>query len=152
MDTLIKNTGSAPSSPELKTLKKISYTPIGIIHSPFKELAGIPKQPEMGQGIDGVVEVFPPYVEGIEHIEKFRYIKLIYHLHQSQRYELKIRQMGEGQLRGVFSTRAPHRPNPIGVSVVRLIRVEGTKIHIRDLDILDGTPLLDIKPYMARRY
>lgn len=147
MDRLIKKAGSASLSP---VLKKITYTPIGIIHSPFKELTGIPKQPEMGHDIEGMVEVSPDYAEGLEHIEKFKYIKLIYHLHESHRYQLKIKRAGEGQMRGVFSTRAPDRPNPIGVSVVRLVRVEGTKIYIRDLDILDGTPLLDIKPYMAR--
>jgi len=147
MDNLLKKADSVSLSP---VLKKITYTPIGIIHSPFKELAGIPKQPEMGHDIEGVVEVFPDYLEGLEHIEKFRYIKLIYHLHKSDKYELKIKHVHKGQLRGVFSTRAPHRPNPIGISVVRLIRVEGTRIYVRDLDILDGTPLLDIKPYMAR--
>jgi tRNA-Thr(GGU) m(6)t(6)A37 methyltransferase TsaA len=152
MDTVIKKTGSASSSKILNTHKKITYTPIGTIHSPFKELAGIPKQPEMGHGVEGVVEVFPEYLEGLEHIEKFRFIKLIYHLHKSNGFELKIKQTGEGQLRGVFSTRAPRRPNSIGISVVKLIRVEGAKIHIRDLDILDGTPLLDVKPYTARRY
>ena len=150
MDTFMKEADSASPSINPNTHKKITYTPIGIIHSPFKELAGIPKQPEMGHGVEGMIEVSPEYLEGLEHIEKFRFIKLIYHLHKSRGFELKIRQTGEGQLRGVFSTRAPDRPNPIGVSVVRLIRVEGAGIYIRDLDILDGTPLLDIKPYMAR--
>jgi tRNA (adenine37-N6)-methyltransferase len=91
MDTLTKKGDFAFPSAGLNTLKKITYTPIGIIHSPFKELAGIPKQPEMGHEIEGVVEVFPQYLEGLEHIEKFRYIKLIYHLHKSQGYTLKIR-------------------------------------------------------------
>lgn len=152
MDTFVKKAGSAPSSPGSKIFESISYTPIGVIHSPFKDLVGIPKQPEMGHGIEGMIEVSPDYAEGLEHIEKFRYIKLIYHLHKSHKYELKIKQSGEGLLRGVFSTRSPDRPNPIGISVVRLVRVENTRIYIRDLDILDGTPLLDIKPYMARRY
>jgi tRNA-Thr(GGU) m(6)t(6)A37 methyltransferase TsaA len=145
MGNLLRKADSASLSRGLK----ITYTPIGIIHSPFKEFAGIPKQPELGRNIEGVVEVFPDYLEGLEHIEKSRYIELVYHLHKSHRYELKIKRAGEGELRGVFSTRAPHRPNPIGISVVRLIRIEGTKLYIRDLDILDGTPLLDIKPYMA---
>lgn len=149
MDTLITRAGSATLSP---TPEKITYTPIGIIHSPFKELTGIPKQPEIGRDIEGMVEVFPDYAEGLERLEKFKYITLIYHLHQSKKYELKIKRSGEEQERGVFSTRSPQRPNPIGISVVRLIRVESTKVHIRDLDILDGTPLLDIKPFKNREY
>jgi len=151
MNSIIKNTGSAPFPPDFNTAQKISYAPIGIIHSPFKELSGIPQQPEMGQGIEGIVEVFPEYADGLEHLEKFRYITLIYHLHQSHKHDLKIEHAGEGELRGIFSTRSPNRPNPIGISVVRLMRVEGSKIFIRDLDILDGTPLLDIKPYKKGR-
>lgn len=146
MDSIMKKAGSAPFPPDFNILRKVSFTPIGIIRSPFKELFGIPQQPEMGHGIEGTVEILPEYAEGLEHLEKFIYITLVYHLHQSQEYELKIKRPSEGELRGVFSTRSPNRPNSIGISVVRLIRVDGAKIYIRDLDILDGTPLLDIKP------
>lgn len=127
--------------------RRITYKPIGIIHTPFKEVSGIPQQPEMGQGIEGHIEVFPEFTEGLDQIEKFSRLTLVYHLHQAKGYELKIRRPGEGQLRGVFSTRSPNRPNPIGISSVRLVCVDGSKIIVRDLDILDGTPLLDIKPY-----
>lgn len=133
--------------PFLSKSRRIVYKPIGIIHSPFKEVSGIPQQPEMGQDIEGYIEVFPEYAEGLDQIEKFTHLTLVYHLHQSKGYELKIKRPSEGQLRGVFSTRSPNRPNPIGISSVRLMGVEGSKIIIRDLDILDGTPLLDIKPY-----
>lgn len=149
MDRFLKKSNSSPNSvsSDLRTLKKIIYIPIGIIHSPFKELIAIPRQPEMGQGIEGLIEIFPEYLEGLKHIEKFRYLTLVYHLHQSKKYDLKIKRRGEEQERGVFSTRSPNRPNSIGISVVKLVGVENTKIYIRDLDILDGTPLLDIKPF-----
>ena len=96
---------------------------------------------------EGMIEIFPEFSEGLKHIEKFRYLTLVYHLHQSKKYNLKIKRDSEEQERGVFSTRSPNRPNSIGISVVRLVRVENTKIYIKDLDILDGTPLLDIKPF-----
>lgn len=152
MDRLSKNFGSPFSSTSqlLKNNKKITYTPIGIIHSSFKELSSIPRQPEMGRGIEGMIEILPEYAEGLKHIEKFKYLTLVYHLHKSKKYELKIKRPGEQEYRGIFSTRSPKRPNSIGISVVRLLRVENTKIFIQDLDILDGTPLLDIKPFKSR--
>lgn len=151
MDSLTKNESSASFPSDLNTVQKASYTPIGIIHSPFKELISIPHQPEMGNGIESTIEVFPEYSEGLVHLERFIYITLVYHLHLSHRYKLKIKRAGEGKLRGIFSTRSPHCPNPIDISVVGLIRIEGSRIFIRDLDILDGTPALDIKPYKKGR-
>jgi tRNA-Thr(GGU) m(6)t(6)A37 methyltransferase TsaA len=129
-------------------MDKIKYMPIGIIHSPFKKLQGIPIQPTAAKGIKGTVEIFPEYIEGLKDIEGFSHIILIFYFHLSKKTDLKVKPYMDEQTRGVFATRAPSRPNPIGLSVVRLVGVEGTILHIKDVDIVNGTPLLDIKPYV----
>ena len=129
-------------------IDEIKYKPIGIIHSPFKELKGTPIQPTAAKGIKGTVGIFPEYAEGLKDIEGFSHIILIFYFHMSKNTLLKVKPYMDNRLRGVFSTRAPSRPNPIGLSVVRLVGVEGTTLYIRDVDIVDGTPLLDIKPYV----
>ncbi|WP_202320556.1 tRNA (N6-threonylcarbamoyladenosine(37)-N6)-methyltransferase TrmO [Archaeoglobus neptunius] len=126
----------------------INYRPVGIIHSPFKGPKGTPIQPAAATGIDGTVEVFPEYAEGLKDIEGFSHIILIYHFHLARGYSLKVKPFLDDQFHGVFATRAPARPNPVGFSVVRLVRVEENVLHVRDVDIVDGTPLLDIKPYV----
>lgn len=129
-------------------MEQIKYKPIGIIHSPFRKPRGTPIQPSAARDIQGTVEIFSEYVEGLKDIEGFSHITLIYHLHLSKRYSLKIKPFMDDTPRGLFATRAPSRPNPIGISTVRLDKVEGTTLYIRDVDIVDGTPLLDIKPYV----
>lgn len=129
-------------------MDEIKYKPIGIIRSPFKEPKGTPIQPTAAKGINGAVDVFAEYTEGLDDLEGFSHIILVYHFHLSKKTSLKVEPFMDNQTRGVFSTRAPSRPNPIGISVVHLVRVEGNVLHIRDVDILDGTPLLDIKPYV----
>jgi tRNA-Thr(GGU) m(6)t(6)A37 methyltransferase TsaA len=126
----------------------ISYKPIGIIHSPFSEIKGMPIQPSGAKGIKGTIELMPEFAEGLRDLEGFSHIILIYHLHLSAGFSLKVKPFLEDQLRGVFATRAPKRPNPIGLSVVRLKEIKGNILHIEDIDIVDGTPLLDIKPYV----
>ena len=129
-------------------MEQIKYKPIGIIRSPFKEPQGTPIQPSAGRDIEGIVEIFPEYVKGLEDLEGFSHIILIYHLHLSKPYLLKVKPFMDDKLRGLFATRAPSRPNPIGISVVRLDKVAGGTLYIRDVDIVDNTPLLDIKPYV----
>jgi tRNA-Thr(GGU) m(6)t(6)A37 methyltransferase TsaA len=126
----------------------IIYRPIGIIHSPFKEPHDAPIQSVCATDIEGTVEIYPEYTEGLADLEGFSHIILLYHFHLSKGFSLKVKPYLDEQLRGVFATRAPARPNPIGMSIVRLVKVEGEKLYIRDVDILDGTPLLDIKPYV----
>ena len=126
----------------------IKYKPIGIIHSPFNEPHGIPIQSAAARDIEGTIEILPEYTEGLKDIEGFSHIILIYHFHLSRGSTLKVKPYMDYELRGVFATRAPARPNPIGISIVRLVRVEGGKLHILDVDIVNGTPLLDIKPYV----
>jgi tRNA-Thr(GGU) m(6)t(6)A37 methyltransferase TsaA len=129
-------------------MDEVKYKPIGVIHSPFKEPKGTPIQPAGARGINGTVEVFPEYAEGLKDIEGFSHIILICHFHLSRGWRLEVKPFMDDQLHGVFTTRAPARPNPIGVSTVRLVRVEENILHIQDVDIVDGTPLLDIKPYI----
>jgi len=126
----------------------VTYKPIGVVHSPFSETKGMPIQPSGAKGIKGTVELLPEYAEGLQDLEGFSHVVLLCHLHLSTGYSLKVKPFLDDQLRGVFATRAPRRPNPIGLSVLRLIKIEGTILHVEDIDIVDGTPLLDIKPYV----
>ena len=127
---------------------KIEYTPIGIVHTPFKELENMPIQPAGAKGIKGTIEIFKDYQDGLEDLEGFSHIILLYHFHHSTGFKLQVVPFMDTELRGVFATRAPRRPNPIGLSVVELDKIENGVLYIRNVDILDGTPLLDIKPYV----
>jgi len=127
---------------------EVTYRIIGVIHSPFKEPKGVPIQPSAAKGVRGTVEVFPEYSPGLKDLEGFSHIILIYHFHLAKPGKLLVRPYMDEDEHGVFATRAPSRPNPIGLSIVRLISVEGNVLHIEDVDIVDGTPLLDIKPYV----
>jgi len=129
-------------------MNEIKYKPIGVIHSLFKEPKGIPIQSAGAQGIDGTVELFSEYTEGLKDVEGFSHLILIYHFHLSKESPLKVKPYMDNKVHGVFAMRGPSRPNSIGISIVRLVRVEGNILHIQDIDIVDGTPLLDIKPYV----
>ena len=134
----------------MKRHREIVYKPIGVIRTPFKDAEGVPIQPTAARGIKGVVEVYPEYAEGLKDLEGFSHIILIYHFHLIKAYRLLVVPYLDSEVRGVFATRAPARPNPIGISVVRLLRIEGNVLHVEDVDIVDGTPLLDIKPYVPQ--
>lgn len=129
-------------------MRGIKYKPIGIIRSPYRDVNGMPIQPVGARGITGTVELEPEYGDGLKDIEGFSHIILIYHFHLSEGYSLEVKPFMDDHLHGVFATRAPRRPNPIGISVVKLVKVEGHILRVEDLDIVDGTPLLDIKPYV----
>jgi len=126
----------------------MNFKPIGIVHSPFKKAIGTPIQPKAAKGIEGTVEVFAEFADGLADLDGFSHIILVCHLHLAQNYKLKVIPYMDNQKRGVFATRAPSRPNPIGISVVRLNHIENNILYIEDVDIIDGTPLLDIKPYI----
>jgi tRNA-Thr(GGU) m(6)t(6)A37 methyltransferase TsaA len=126
----------------------IHYQPIGVIHTPFSIREGMPIQPTGASGIKGTVEVFPEFQEGLRDIEGFSHIILIYHFHRVSGSKLLVTPFLDSQLRGVFATRAPTRPNPIGMSTVKLRERKQNILYIENVDILDGTPLLDIKPYV----
>jgi tRNA-Thr(GGU) m(6)t(6)A37 methyltransferase TsaA len=121
--------------------------PIGVIRTPFVEGDEIPIQPAFSQAT-GQVEVHPEYAEGLQDIEGFSHIILLYALHRSSGYALRVKPFLDHRLRGVFATRHPRRPNPIGLSVVRLLARRGSTLEVEGIDVLDGTPLLDIKPYV----
>jgi tRNA-Thr(GGU) m(6)t(6)A37 methyltransferase TsaA len=127
---------------------EIVYVPIGVVHSPFKEPKGTPIQPPGAEGVAGTVEVFPEYVEGLKDLGGFSHIILLYHFHLSKKSPLRVRPYMDDETHGVFAMRGPSRPNPIGLSIVRLDRIEGNVLHIQNVDIVDGTPVLDIKPYV----
>ena len=126
----------------------IQYEPIGIIHTPFKIPEGMPLQPAGASGIKGEVEVFSEYQAGLEDLDGFSHIILLYHFHRSKRFKLEVVPFLDSETRGLFATRAPNRPNPIGLSVVRLAGIDDRILRIENVDVLDGTPLLDIKPYV----
>jgi tRNA-Thr(GGU) m(6)t(6)A37 methyltransferase TsaA len=127
---------------------EIVYRPIGVIHSPFQTLADMPIQPTSEISAAGTVEVFAEYADGLKDVDSFSHIYLIYHLHKARFRELVVTPFLDKEPHGLFATRAPNRPNPIGLSQVKLLAIEGTILTVENLDVLDGTPLLDIKPYV----
>jgi tRNA-Thr(GGU) m(6)t(6)A37 methyltransferase TsaA len=127
---------------------KFAYRSIGIIHSPFKSIKGMPIQPAGAESSRGTIDVYPEYSEGLKDLEGFSHIVLLYHFHRKKDTKLSVIPFMDTRPHGVFATRAPSRPNPIGVSVVKLRKIRGNILEIENVDILDGTPLLDIKPYV----
>jgi len=128
----------------------IIYQPIGTIHSPFSSIEDMPIQPAGALGVRGTVEVYAEFAEGLKDLDGFSHLVLLYHFHRAGPARLVVVPFLDKREHGVFATRAPTRPNPIGISVVELLRVEGQVLHIQNVDILDGTPLLDIKPYVPQ--
>jgi len=124
--------------------------PIGVIRSPFKKIEGMPIQTAFSKTGHGTVELLPEFTEGLQDLEGFSHIMLIYQFHKSKGYRLLCRPFLDEEQRGIFATRAPARPNPIGISIVKVKKIRGNKIEVTSLDVLDGTPLLDIKPYIPR--
>jgi tRNA-Thr(GGU) m(6)t(6)A37 methyltransferase TsaA len=131
-------------------MDEFKYRTIGVIYSPHKDPAGTPIQPTAALGIQGKVEVLPQYRKGLQDLIGFSHIILLYHFDRVRETKLLVKPFLDNELRGVFATRAPARPNPIGFSIVHLIDIEENILHIEDVDILDGTPLLDIKPYVDK--
>jgi tRNA-Thr(GGU) m(6)t(6)A37 methyltransferase TsaA len=127
---------------------EIVFRPIGKIISPFRSIKEMPIQPAGAKGIQGKVIIFPEFAEGLKDIDGFSHIILLYHFHRVKKLKLTVIPFLDSKPRGVFATRAPKRPNPIGLSVVRLIDRKNNILNIENVDILDGTPLLDIKPYV----
>jgi tRNA-Thr(GGU) m(6)t(6)A37 methyltransferase TsaA len=126
----------------------ITFTSIGTIQTPFVSLEGMPIQPSGAREVKGTIILEPQYEEGLQDLDGFSHIILLYHFHRSEGYQLKVKPFLDTQMRGLFATRAPRRPNPIGLSIVRLVRIEGLSLHVKGVDVLNGTPLLDIKPWV----
>jgi tRNA-Thr(GGU) m(6)t(6)A37 methyltransferase TsaA len=121
--------------------------PIGVIHSPFTDKKQTPIQPTRSQAL-GQVEVYPEFAEGLQDVEGLSHVILLYVFHCSSGYTLRVKPFLDDALHGLFATRYPCRPNPIGLSIVRLIARHVNVLEIEGVDVLDGTPLLDIKPYV----
>jgi len=129
-------------------VEPIVFKAIGVIHTPFPQPKGTPIQPSRSSHVKGWIEISPEFIPGLSDLDGFSHITLVYHFHLSEGFDLAVTPYLDTQLRGLFSTRAPRRPNAIGLSVVRLVSIDGGAIHIEDVDMVDGTPLLDIKPYV----
>jgi tRNA (adenine37-N6)-methyltransferase len=133
---------------ESASIDPVTFRPIGVVRSPYVETAGMPVQAVAAAGVRGRIELDPACAEGLAGIEGFSHLVLIYHLHRITESRLTVTPFLGDEPHGIFATRSPARPNPIGLSTVRLVGVEGTTLHIEELDLVDGTPLLDIKPYV----
>ncbi|MBN2180687.1 MAG: tRNA (N6-threonylcarbamoyladenosine(37)-N6)-methyltransferase TrmO [Sedimentisphaerales bacterium] len=129
-------------------MNPIKYKPIGIIHSPFPEPKGIPRQAIGAPEITAKIEIFDEYLEGLTDLEGFSHIVVIFHLHLVNKSSLMASPPWDNREHGVFATRSPHRPNPIGISVVRLENIDRNILNISGVDMVDGTPVLDVKPYI----
>ncbi|MBE0650554.1 MAG: tRNA (N6-threonylcarbamoyladenosine(37)-N6)-methyltransferase TrmO [Bacteroidales bacterium] len=127
--------------------RQIVLQPIGIIHTDFTTKENIPRQGRLGTNNNGWVEINPEFVEGLDRLTEYSHIFLIFDFNQSEGFNLTQITPNHHQQKGVFATRSPYRPNPIGLTIVSLERIEGNKIYFSGADMLDGTPLLDIKPY-----
>ncbi len=123
-------------------------TPIGVIHSPFRAAPGTPIQPASAGEAEGTVEVFPEFEEGLRDLAGFERLWLLYDFDRAGPAQLRVVPFRDTVERGIFATRAPCRPTPIGLSCVRLVAIDGRRLTVAGVDVLDGTPLLDIKPYV----
>jgi tRNA-Thr(GGU) m(6)t(6)A37 methyltransferase TsaA len=128
----------------------INIIPIGIIKTPFDDLKGMPIQPSGAADVTGTIVIDKEYEQGLSDLEGFSHIILLYHFHQSKGYKLIVKPFMDDHKRGLFSTRAPRRPNPIGLSIVQLVKRQGNTITVKGIDVLNGTPLIDIKPYVPK--
>jgi len=127
---------------------EITYKPIGTIYTPFDNIHGMPIQPTSNTSERGTIIIDQPYADGLKDLDGFSHIYLLYHFHKVGQSKLQVTPFLDNSPRGIFATRAPSRPNPIGLSLVRLVRIEGNALHVDGVDILNGTPILDIKPFV----
>jgi tRNA-Thr(GGU) m(6)t(6)A37 methyltransferase TsaA len=128
----------------------LTLKPIGVVRSPFSERMSAPRQPRAGAGVQGTLELYPHvgYEHALEDLGSFRFIWVLFWFHENQSFRRKVLPPRSQKRRGVFATRSPYRPNPIGMSAVELLGIEGLRLRVQNLDILDGTPILDLKPYL----
>ena len=129
-------------------IKKIVLNPIGTIHSPYKESKDIPIQGTFKAKVEAWIELKDKYIPGLKDLAQFSHAIIIYYFHRSEREEIEGRPFLEQNKHGIFAIRSPHRPNHIGFSIVKIKSIKGNKLYFTEVDMLDGTPLLDIKPYI----
>ncbi len=126
----------------------VTYRPIGIVHTPFTDVEGMPIQPTAALGVRGSIVLEDEFAAGLLDLDGFSHLILLYHLHAIRQMRLIVTPFLDDAPHGIFATRSPARPNPLGLSTVRLVGIHGCRVEIEDVDMLDGTPLLDIKPYV----
>ncbi|MBD3289598.1 tRNA (N6-threonylcarbamoyladenosine(37)-N6)-methyltransferase TrmO [candidate division KSB1 bacterium] len=129
-------------------MNTIKLKPIGIIHTPYHETKDIPIQGKFRAEGEGYAELDEKYIDGLIHLDDFSHAFLIYHFHRSDKEHIQGKPFLEDETHGIFAIRSPHRPNHLGISIVRIIRIEKNRIYFAEADMLDGTPVLDIKPYI----
>ncbi len=129
-------------------LAPVTYRPIGVIRTPFTEVDGMPIQPAAAAGVPGTIELDQAFTAGLLDLDGFSHLILLYHLHEIRAPRLTVTPFLDDHPHGIFATRSPARPNPIGLSTVHLVGIRGSTLEIEDVDMLDGTPLLDLKPYI----
>ena len=131
---------------------KIELESIGTIHTEFTKIEGMPIQPTGAKGVKGTLELKEKYSDGLKDLEEFSHINILYLLHKVDGYLLEVKPFMDNDTHGVFATRSPKRPNRIGSSVVKIDKIEGNTVYVSNIDVLDETPLLDIKPYVPQLY
>jgi tRNA (adenine37-N6)-methyltransferase len=131
-------------------MEDIIIHPIGTVYTPHTDVKNMPIQPIAAEGIKGYIKLLPEFVEGLKDLEGFSHITLLYRFHKIEGYELLVTPFMDTEKHGIFATKAPKRPNSIGMSTVKLIAIDGNILHIEQVDMLDGTPLIDIKPFYPR--
>jgi tRNA-Thr(GGU) m(6)t(6)A37 methyltransferase TsaA len=127
----------------------VTMMPIGTMRTPFSAAGEIPKGPDAKHDAEGIIEIDPPFEAGLQDIEGFSHLYVLWHFHRTDGYDLAAYPPSDDRPHGVFATRSPRRPSPIGLTVVHLLRRDGRRLHVRGVDMLDGTPVLDIKPYLS---
>jgi tRNA-Thr(GGU) m(6)t(6)A37 methyltransferase TsaA len=127
----------------------VTMMPIGAMRTPFAETGEIPKGPDAKHDAEGVIEIAPLFEAGLQDIEGFSHLYVLWHFHRAGGYDLVAYPPSDDRPHGVFATRSPQRPSPIGLTVVQLLRRDGLRLYVRGVDMLDGTPVLDIKPYLS---
>jgi len=127
---------------------QIIMNPIGVIHSPYKEARDMPIQGIFKPDVGAWIELYEKYIDGLKDLEGFSHAILLYYFHKTTKEHTQGRPFLEDKRHGIFAIRSPHRPNHVGLSVVKICEIEGNKLHFKEVDVLDGTPVLDIKPYV----
>jgi len=127
---------------------EIKLSPIGYIYTPFEDRHETPSQVHLSKKAKGRIEILDEYVDGLKDLERYSHITLIFYLDRMKKFELQLIPRKSNEIRGVFSTRSPRRPNHIGMSIIKLLKIEKNIIYIEGIDVLNKTPLLDIKPYI----
>ncbi|MEA2015636.1 MAG: tRNA (N6-threonylcarbamoyladenosine(37)-N6)-methyltransferase TrmO [Actinomycetota bacterium] len=129
-------------------MEEYTIKPIGEIETPFKHKEQSPRQPGYSGGAEGTIKIYKPYIKGLEGLERYKYIIVLFYFNRINDYRLTAIPPSSNSSRGVFASRSPYRPNHIGLSVVELLRIDNNLLKVRNVDMLDGTPVIDIKPYI----